>query len=299
MYKYPEKIRQIVSLHKIEDFELSQNLHLLKEKIHQFRIVKKGRVSYIQKEILNLQKKNPINVYREAIDLENNLTEDLKKCVIACKARLKELNLNLDVDNLIKEFLEKKLGSCLISILKVSRTDENSLVPISSVITLKCFIAGAKSLERERDAIIAGINDLNISNKCTNSSIECYTFKNFNSIMTKEGQQFAYNNFIKNEANIVVFVLNDVLGGITKEEFDVAYETLMLNDYRQPAIFVFSNKENEGIAENKDIADLRIKINDIKHYWIDYSSLEVLKLKIQLELDNWIKKELKLTSGHK
>ena len=117
--------------------------------------------------------------------------------------------------------------------------------------------------------------------------------------MTKEGQQFAYNNFIKNEANIVVFVLNDVLGGITKEEFDVAYETLMLNDYRQPAIFVFSNKENEGIAENKDIADLRIKINDIKHYWIDYSSLEVLKLKIQLELDNWIKKELKLTSGHK
>ncbi len=151
---------------------------------------------------------------------------------------------------------------------------------------LKCFIAGAKVLERERDAIVSGINDQNIANKHSKRYIECYSFNNFDSHLTKEGQQEAYDSFIKDQADVVIFALDEVVGGVTKREFSVAVEALKMKDYKAPKIFVFSNKGNEGKTENPDIKEVREQVNLINQYWIDYSSLEVLKLKLQLKVDS-------------
>ena len=43
--------------------------------------------------------------------------------------------------------------------------------------------------------------------------------------------------------------------------------------------------DNEGKSESPDITEVRKQVNLIHQYWIDYSSLEVLKLKLQLQVE--------------
>ena len=83
----------------------------------------------------------------------------------------------------------------------------------------------------------------------------------------------------------MIFALDEVVGGITKQEFTVAIEALKMKDYIEPKIFVFSNERNEGQTENPDIKEIREQVNRINQYWIDYSSIEVLKLRLQVKID--------------
>ncbi len=283
MYNHPEKIRQIVSMHHIDDMFLFDKLFSLKNCISQYRIVKKGSMSYLQKEIERLTGTE----YKNWEDDIKREEEKLKECTIVSINKLKELNLSIDADNIIKLCSESKSGMWLIPVLKASQERKvHNDVTSDDKISLKCFIAGAKALERERDAIVSGINDQNIANKHSKRYIECYSFNNFDTHLTKEGQQAAYNNFIKDEADIVIFALDEVVGGITKQEFSVAVEALKMKDYKVPMIFVFSNVRNEGKTENCDIKEVRDQVNRFNQYWIDYSSLEVLKLKLQLKVDS-------------
>jgi hypothetical protein len=282
MYNHPEKIRQIVSMHHIDDMALSDKLFSLKNCISQYRIVKKGSVTCLQKEIEKLTG-TEYETWEKDIQREE---ERLKECTIVSINKLNELNLNIDADNIINQSPEGKSGMWLIPILKASQERQvHEDVTSDNKVTLKCFIAGATALERERDAIVSGINDQNIANKHTKRYIECYSFNNFNTHLTKEGQQAAYNSFIKDQADIVIFALDEVVGGITKQEFSVAVEALKMKDYMEPKIFVFSNVRNEGQTENPEIKEIREQINRINQYWINYSSIEVLKLRLQLNVD--------------
>lgn len=283
MRNHPEKIRQILSIHHIDDVALSDKLQLLKACISQYRLVKKGNLPYLQGE---MEKLSGVE-YREWENDILNEEERLKDCMDSSIQRIKELELNVDADYIINQCINGKSGMWLIPVLKASQEIEKHIENKNDrKITLKCFIAGAKSLERERDAIISGINDQNIANKHSGRQIECYTFNNFDPHLTKAGQQTAYNNFIRDQANVVIFALDEVVGGITKQEFSIAVDTLKSKDYKAPIIFVFSNVKNEGKTENLDIKEVRDQVNLIHQYWIDYSSLEVLKLKLQLKIDS-------------
>lgn len=283
MCNHPDKIRQILSIHQIDDENLSNKLHLLKNCISQYCIVKKGNLSNLQKEIDNLSEIE----YKEWENDIKKEEERLKECIELSILKIKELQININAEFIINQCINGESGMWLIPVLKASQENESQAEGITNEkITLKCFIAGAKSLERERDAIISGINDQNIKNKHTGCRIECYTFNNFDTHLTKDGQQSAYNIFIRNQADAVIFALDDVIGGITKQEFCVAIEALKTKDYKAPIIFVFSNVRNEGKTENPDIKEVREQVNRINQYWIDYSSLEVLKLKLQLKVDS-------------
>lgn len=282
MSNHPEKIRQIVSIHHLDDMLLSDKLLLLKRCISQYCIVKKGRMTYLQRELEKLTGAEYKN-WEDDIKWEE---EKLKECTKVSIYKIKELNLNIDAEKIISQSSEGKSGMWLIPILKSSQERKDHVnVIYDNKITLKCFIAGAKALERERDAIVSGINDQNIANKHTKRYIECYSFNNFDTHLTKDGQQAAYNSFIKDQADIVIFALDEVVGGITKQEFSVAVEALKMKDYKVPKIFVFSNVRNEGKTENPEIKEVRDQVNRINQYWIDYSSLEVLKLRLQLKVD--------------
>lgn len=291
MRNHPEKIRQILSNHNIDDVALPDKLQLLKSCISQYRMVKKGNIPYIQREIDELSG----NEYKEWKKNINKEKEKLKECMALSIQKLKELQLNIDADYIIHQCMNGRSGTWLIPVLKASQENENHVEynPNGKII-LKCFIAGAKSLERERDAIISGINDQNIANKHSRRCIECYTFNNFDPHLTKEGQQAAYNDFIKNQADVVIFALDEVIGGITKQEFSVAVEALKSKDYKAPIIFVFSNVRNEGKVENPGIMEVRDQVNHINQYWIDYSSLEVLKLKLQLNVDSLYSQDIRM-----
>lgn len=282
MRNHPEKIRQILSIHYIDDVIMSEKLQLLKDCISQYCIVKKGNLLYLQREIERLSGIEHKEWENEIVQEE----EKLKECKASSIQKIKELQLDIDADCIIDQCASGASGMWLIPVLEASRESKSHVENnYEGKMVLKCFIAGAKSLERERDAIISGINDQNIANKHSGLYIECYTFNNFDSHLTKEGQQAAYNDFIRDKANVVIFALDEVIGGITKQEFSVAVEALKSKDYKTPIIFVFSNVKNEGQAENPDIKEVRDQVNLIRQYWIDYSSLEVLKLKLQLKVD--------------
>ena len=283
MKAYPEKIRQILSRNPVNSGVLSDKIHQLRDCISQYRIVKNGSLSILQAELEELSGTE----YEEFDDDIADVDKKLDDIFFASLNKLNALNLGIDGQSVLKQREAGESGEWLIPILHATKekgTRHDNPLP-DEMMTLKCFIAGAKSLDRERDAIISGINDQNIANKPTRRRIECYTFNNFDSHLSQEGQQAAFNKFIKEEADVVIFTLDEVVGGITKEEFSVAVEALKESQFKRPRIYVFSNVKNEGAIDNPSIQEVRDQVNSFHQYWIDYSSLEVLKLKLQLRVD--------------
>ena len=120
---------------------------------------------------------------------------------------------------------------------------------------IKVFIAGSKSLTRERDAIRSVLQILSNSNT-KKLLIRTYTYEEFDTSLSPEGRQKEYNRFIMNEADYVIFVLDGTIGGITLEEFDVAWKTF--TSKKRPGIYVY-HKPTATIS--KEIQKVIDKIN--------------------------------------
>ena len=71
---------------------------------------------------------------------------------------------------------------------------------------------------------------------------ENVVFEDFQTSLTgkEKGRQEDYNRFIKEKADIVIFVFSSIAGRIT-EEFDVAYNSFQTNN--RPEIFVYVKKQ--------------------------------------------------------
>ena len=136
MYNHPEKIRQIMSMHHIDDMALSDKLFSLKNCISQYRIVKKGSMTYLQREI---EKLTGIEYENWEKDIKKE-EEKLKECTIVSINKLKELNLNIDADTIINQSSEGKSGMWLIPILKASQERQvHEDVTSDNKMTLKCL----------------------------------------------------------------------------------------------------------------------------------------------------------------
>ena len=140
---------------------------------------------------------------------------------------------------------------------------------------IKVFIAGSKSLTRERDAIRSVLQILSNSNT-KKLLIRTYTYEEFDTSLSLEGRQKEYNRFIMNEADYVIFVLDGTIGGITLEEFDVAWKTF--TSKKRPGIYVY-HKPTATIS--KEIQKVIDKINQCGQYYTEYSNIENLKLKVE------------------
>lgn len=290
MNKYPAKIRQILSVHRIDDSDLRSWLTDLKNTVSQLIIVKENRLDKILNEILNLSAATKNDLYRECQEIKDQ-KED---CRLACLNNLNELNLALNVDSFMQAFHEHKTEIWLNMLLKLLQSNpEQSTLKIDTRSEnkkrLKCFIAGALALNNERNAIISGINDLNLANNYSGYQIECYSFGNFNKYMSPNGQQYDYDSFIREEADICIFILDNAVGGITMNEYMLAIGCWKASGYKKPIVFVFSNKANDGISPSEDILFMRSHMKEHNQYWIDYSSIEVLQLKSQLNLQRFYK----------
>ena len=140
---------------------------------------------------------------------------------------------------------------------------------------IKVFIAGSKSLTVERDAIRSVLQILS-NNNTKKVLIRPYTYEEFKTSLSQEGRQKEYNRFIQNEADYVIFVLDGTIGGITLDEFTVAWKTFMSK--KRPSIFVY-HKPSATISP--DIQKVIDKINQCGQYYTEYSDIENLKLKIE------------------
>ena len=140
---------------------------------------------------------------------------------------------------------------------------------------IKVFIAGSKSLTVERDAIRSVLQILSNSNS-KKVLIRTYTYEEFDQSLSYEGRQKEYNRFIKNEADYVIFVLDGTVGGITLDEFDVAWKTF--TSEKRPGIYVYHKPTN---TTSKGIQDVIGRINQCEQYYTEYSDVENLKLKVE------------------
>lgn len=148
--------------------------------------------------------------------------------------------------------------------------------------TLKIFVAGSKDLFNERNLFKIVANDLQTEfgiGGRRGVHIEVRTFENFEYFFGEhlKGAQDSYNQYISNEADAVFFVFDDKVGGITREEFNVAYDAF--KDDGRPRMCVFSKLHPS--QPNKDIAELRQMCSAVGQYYTDYADNTDLRNKIE------------------
>ena len=141
----------------------------------------------------------------------------------------------------------------------------------------KVFIAGAKKLITERALFREELCKIQNNN---NVDIRSLTFEDFPTSLKGDigGRQSDYNEFINNNADVVIFVFDSVAGEITKEEFDVAYQALLMN--KKPNIFVYVRKNRwfPNLFPNKRLNEIKKKIYGYnKEYYIEYKNLDHLR----------------------
>ncbi len=149
---------------------------------------------------------------------------------------------------------------------------------------INVFVAGAKNLKTERDAVISALTHI------TNNSSRDYTFRvktyeDFDRSLTEEGRQAEYNNYISNNADYAIFILDDAVGCITYEEFIVAMKAFKSKN--KPEIFVYSHKANESNRmlrgffrshqQSKEVTEIKKHLSEIGQYYIEYKDIDDLK----------------------
>ena len=156
---------------------------------------------------------------------------------------------------------------------------------------IEIFLAGSTKLEEERNIVRNQIMMWNANQSLNpqNRSVEfcVYTYENFCDSISLDTGQKEYNKFIRERADVAMFILFGEINSETKTEFDIAYECL-LSKRKAPEIFVFSHKASTC----KKIEDIRKKLKDDGKYYIEYNSNENLKNKISPILDKYVLRRL-------
>lgn len=109
------------------------------------------------------------------------------------------------------------------------------------------------------------------------------TYEDFPGKAHVGGQQKLYNAFIKDEADIVIFILDGQIGEKTREEFNLAMESFSKKNH--PQIYVFARM---GAESNSGLKEIREDFNKYEQYWIDYTDLRSLKLEFRSQLNDYL-----------
>lgn len=198
-----------------------------------------------------------------------------------------------DIDTLTRidlDYISKDKGidpiKLIIAVSQAFRKEESQELDAKTLVThvvgelcvekpksiLRVFIAGAKKLKLERLLLREQLSML--SNQY-NLDIRTVTFEDFQTSLTgqEEGRQENYNRFIKEKADIVVFVFSSVAGRITEKEFDVAYSSFRANN--KPEIFVYVKKQY--FIFDKRLRSIKERFfSDNQEYYVEYNNVDNL-----------------------
>lgn len=155
--------------------------------------------------------------------------------------------------------------------------------------TINIFVAGAKDLKNERNALKALAHELNTSyeDRKININLKIRSYEDF------RDNQIEYNNFIENEADVAIFVLKDRIGKHTEEEFINAASAY--NRKKIPEIIVFLNKDRKETQEVAHIQEL-LQEHLGNHYFVEYSDDDDLKAKARKRIDRFIRPTFRMNS---
>lgn len=145
---------------------------------------------------------------------------------------------------------------------------------------ISIFIAGAKNLKEQRLRLKALANDLNskYGRQKWKVSLHMNSYENYGD------RQDEYNEFITNQADLVIFVFEERVGPKTEEEFLLAANA---NKQRgHPKIISFVRASDERTPEIEHIEQL--VTNATGTYYVDYLNLEDLISKAKDRIDAFV-----------
>lgn len=148
---------------------------------------------------------------------------------------------------------------------------------------ITCFIAGSKRLMAERDKMRAVVANMYVKWKSRNFLIETYSFDNFNHTVSEIGHQEEYNQFIKNDADLVLFLFDDEVGKETEKELNIAINSFKAKKHPQ---YIIYSKITE--SESPAIESLKARLAKEDVYWVDYETIEDLANKFERDLNDYL-----------
>lgn len=148
---------------------------------------------------------------------------------------------------------------------------------------ITCFIAGSKRLMAERDKMRAVVANMYVKWKSRNFLIETYSFDNFNHTASEIGHQEEYNQFIKNDADLVLFLFDDEVGKETEKELNIAINSFKTKKHPQ---YIIYSKIKESVSPAIESLKARLAKEDV--YWVDYESIEDLANKFERDLNDYL-----------
>lgn len=191
--------------------------------------------------------------------------------ILSIAARLKEdMNSSIDREN----FVSQALSGVVVQ-----------EVPKS----YKVFIAGSKTLKEERAMLREELSK--VENR-HNLDIRSLTFEDFPESLTGSsgGRQAQYNKYIREEADVVIFIFANKAGEITAEEFDVAYESLMKDNH--PDIFIYvrhiSRMSIRNLLPDKVLRQIKEKVSTYnREYYIEYENKDDLRYRFYKDMEHF------------
>lgn len=154
---------------------------------------------------------------------------------------------------------------------------------------IKCFIAGSKTLMAERNTMRVVVSNMYHNWKSFNFLIEVYSFDNFEHTMSEKGHQEEYNQFIANEADLVLFLFDNTVGDKTLQELDTAIDSYKKN--KRPKIIIYVKKHDHYSPVIEELRN-RLKKEDV--YWVDYMNIEHLSMEFERDLNALLFKKLQI-----
>ena len=147
---------------------------------------------------------------------------------------------------------------------------------------IRCFMAGATSLEQERNAFRAVVGKAD--NKWETYNIKSYDYQDFSRSYQKVSHQATYNEFIVDCTDFMIFVINGQIGSKTREELEVAANSYDSSGH--PQIFIYVQKD----AFEKGVWDDGVKewVDEKQLYVVKYVNLHDLQYIISEDLNDYI-----------
>lgn len=158
---------------------------------------------------------------------------------------------------------------------------------------ITCFIAGSKRLMAERDKMRAVVANMYVKWKSRNFLIETYSFDNFNHTASEIGHQEEYNQFIKNDADLVLFLFDDEVGKETEKELNIAINSFKAK--KHPQYIIYSKIKESG---SPAIESLKARLAKEDVYWVDYESIEDLANKFERDLNDYLVRMVYIKNGN-
>ncbi len=218
-----------------------------------------------------------------AIDNKPGLVEqyfDLQNMIVYNLDRLKHEGVN------ILRLITRCRDALFISMTEreVRQKIDNLIFETSGIVdrhwhqNIYVFVAGSKSLKSERDAVKSAFMSI------TNNSMRDYafrvkTFEDFPRSLTYYGRQKDYDDYISDDAEYAIFILDGTVGGITLQEFKAAWNAH--NKKGSPEIYVYSHKQSSQIAISKEIVKIKNYVTQKHQYYIEYKDIDDLKNQIK------------------